>query len=62
MIKVIMVKVRFGEKFGINNIVNPMTITFVSQLKRWLDGKNYGLSLYLDQGSNFIINSIVYVI
>jgi hypothetical protein len=30
MTKAIMVKVHFGEKFGINNIVNPMTITFVS--------------------------------
>jgi hypothetical protein len=62
MIKVIMVEVLFGENFGINNIVSPMTITFVSQLKRWLDAKEYGLSLYLDQGSNLIVNSIVYVI
>jgi len=33
------------ETFGINNIINPMTTTFLSHQIEWLDGKNIGLSL-----------------
>jgi hypothetical protein len=38
-------EVDFCETFGVNNIINLMTTTFVSHQIRWLDGKNNGLSL-----------------
>jgi hypothetical protein len=43
-----MVEVDFCETFGINNIINPMTTTFVSHQIRWLDGMGFH---YEDQGS-----------
>jgi hypothetical protein len=52
-----MVEVDFCENFGINNIINPMTTTFVSHQMRWLDSKNNGLSLRRPR-FNFVTNSI----
>jgi hypothetical protein len=43
MKKIIIIKSGFCKTFGINNILNTIITSFVSNQMRWLDGEGNGL-------------------
>jgi hypothetical protein len=43
MKKIIIIKVGFCRTFGINNILNTINTSFVSNRMRWLDGESNDL-------------------